>query len=240
MLIRVFKSEAYKLLKSKVWYLIFIGPLFCFLIGNYYANLGDYSWMDIFSRMIGIYGIYLLPLLTGIITAFTCRYEHDQKNWKLYLTMPIRKSVIYLVKFTLSFSLTAVTQGFIFFSLFLIKIIHEISEPLPYSEILTSLGYGWLTSAPLIALMLLISAHWKNFTAPILINAVLTIPNLLIAPIPSIAPLYPWAYPLLSMTISDKSLIDTVNPHMYLVLGLIIGMILVIIGTLTFSRKQVN
>lgn len=241
MLFRVFRSEVYKVIKSKVWLALFIGPLFCWFIGNYYTGLSgnEYSWMDIYSRMTGVYGLYLLPLLTGLITAFICRYEHDKNMWKQYLTGPVKRWHVYLMKFLTALGVIGISQAMILSTLYIIQAMHSVSEQIPVEEILISLGSGWIATIPLVAVQLWVTSIWKSFAAPMVINSVLTIPNIVIAGQPDIAIFYPWAQPLLAMVIEsgDSSGFAHIDPFMIMTVTFVSGLVFLLGGLTTFSKK---
>lgn len=241
MLVRVFKGEVYKFFKSKVWIALFIGPLFCWSIGNYYAGMPgrELSWIGIYSRMIGVYALYLLPLLTGIITAFICRYEHDKNMWKQYLSAPVGHWHVYMMKFLTSFSAIGITQILILASIYIIQIMHTLPEQVPLGEVALSLVSGWISIIPLIALQLWVTSQWKSFAGVMVINTVLTMPNAIIAGQPSIAMYYPWAQPLLSMAIDNENALNFayIDPQVLLSVSICAGMIFITCGLMAFRRK---
>lgn len=207
-LMRIFHVELYKLIKSKIWPIFLLGPLFGSFILYYYSLLGDNNtgWINAYSRMIGIYGLYLLPLLTGLIVAMICRYEHANGGWKQYLSQPVKRWQVYAIKYILASGSIAIIQFLMFIALIGVGTLIGIEGSVPLRPILTSLFGGWLATFPLVALQLWVTTSWSSFAAPMALNVVLTLPSLLVAGHETLGLYYPWAQPLLAMAFPSEGM----------------------------------
>ncbi|MBW7457727.1 ABC transporter permease, partial [Paenibacillus sepulcri] len=76
---------------------------------------------------------------------------------------------------------------------------HGIEAEVPWSMLLRCVIGGWVACLPLAAVQLGVSIAWTSFAAPLVINVMLTLPNILIVNSARFAPFYPWAQPLLAM-----------------------------------------
>ncbi|MEV5029170.1 ABC transporter permease [Paenibacillus sp. LPE1-1-1.1] len=203
--LRLLASEHLKLSKSFIWLLLPISPLLSLAIGVFvsldsYETAGTFAqYALLVSAMAAFHAMLFLPILTGILSAFICRYEHTGGGWKQLLTLPVSRSGLFLAKFSLVAILLAVTQLLFLGAVLLAAIYQGIDGDLPWKMLLTGIGSGWLACLPLAALQLLVSVSWSSFAAPLVINVMLTIPNMLILNSERFAPFYPWAQPMLAM-----------------------------------------
>lgn len=239
--IRVLRAELYKMIKSKVWPILLIGPLFGGFIVYSYSTFssGVSSWIDMYSRMIGVYGLYLLPLLSGLIVALICRYEHSNGGWKQYLSEPVKRWQVYTVKFILATGSIALIQLLMLGALIGIGTATGIEGEIPYRPIITSLAGGWLATFPLLALQLWLTTTWSSFAAPMAVNAALTLPSLLIAGHETLGAYYPWAQPLLVMAFPSEGLETfTFIPIETLVFVVVGGFITFFFGGMLLFQKR--
>lgn len=71
--------------------------------------------------------------------------------------------------------------------------------PVPWDMIARSLFGSWVACLPLAALQMGVSVAWSNFAAPLALNVIFTLPNMLVANSAKYGPYYPWAQPALAM-----------------------------------------
>ncbi|WP_410489315.1 ABC transporter permease [Bacillus sp. DTU_2020_1000418_1_SI_GHA_SEK_038] len=70
---------------------------------------------------------------------------------------------------------------------------------IPWKIIAISVIGGWVACMPLAALQLFVSTAWSSFAAPLAINVIFTLPNILIVNSEKFGLYYPWAQPFLLM-----------------------------------------
>ncbi|MBD2872438.1 ABC transporter permease [Paenibacillus arenilitoris] len=203
--LRLLAAERLKLSKSFIWLLVPISPLVSLAIGllvsldNVDGTWKYGSYAILASSMASFHAMLFLPILTGIFTAFVCRYEHGGGGWKMLLALPVSRTALFFAKFTVVASLILVTQ-----LLFLAAVVYSahyqgIDGAIPWRMLLTGVGGGFLACLPLAALQLLVSVGWSSFAAPLAINVALTVPNMLVINSATYGPFYPWAQPMLAM-----------------------------------------
>lgn len=127
------------------------------------------------------HALLLLPLLTGVFSAFICRYEHIHGGWKQLLALPVSRSSVYLVKLIVVMWLLAAVQLLTAASLYAAGLIQGVEESFPWSSVLINIAAGWAACLPLAALQLAVSTAWSSFAAPLAVNVIFTLPNLLVA-----------------------------------------------------------
>lgn len=204
---RIFSSELLKLRKSPIWLLVLVSPVIAALIGllGRLLDAGN-DWAMLLSQMALLHALLFMPLLAGVFSAFVCRYEHAGGGWKQLLALPVSRSSVYLAKFALVLGLLAITQLLFVAALLAVGAIRGFSAPIPWGTIWTSALGGWIACMPLAALQLAVSVAWSSFAAPLAVNVIFTLPNMLVANSETYGPYYPWAQPLLAMLpASDQS-----------------------------------
>lgn len=199
-MLRMYRSEWMKIRRSFVWLLLLVSPLVAALLGLLESDReGEFPWLIALSMMAALHAMLFLPLLTGVYAALVCRYEHIGGGWKQLLALPVTRTQVYFVKFALIMGMVALTQLLFLGVLLLVGAALGFSEPPPWQTLLASVAGGWIATLPLAALQLAVSTAWPSFAAPLAVNVVMTLPNVLIVYSEDYGPYYPWAQPLLAM-----------------------------------------
>ncbi|MGI0531300.1 ABC transporter permease [Bacillus pfraonensis] len=202
------QAEFYKIKKTKIWALLFLSPILAGVIA--YANASNYPdykqhWELIYNIMVVVHGTLLLPLLTGIFTTYICRYEHSNGGWKQLLVQPIARYHTYIIKFFFILLFVGTMQLLFIISYVSVGQLLHLSSPFPLIPTLKGITGGIIATLPLIALQLWVSTIWSSFAAPIALNAIASIPALMIANSERFGPFYPWAQPFLAMLPKEDS-----------------------------------
>jgi len=238
--LRLFHAERLKLKKSSIGLLTMISPILAVLIGLLMSEQQppEIQWLYLWSTMSTAHAILFLPLLAGVFSAFICRYEHMGGGWKQVLALPVPRSSLYTVKFTHVALLLGLTQVFFLIGAIAVGVIKGYVAPIPWSDLLRAFFSGWLATLPVAALQLFVSVSWSSFAAPLAINVMLTLPNMLIVNSEKYGPWYPWVQPALAMNGVDKY--GAFNVSLSTLLFVIIGsfLLFLISGLVYFSRKE--
>lgn len=244
MLWKIIQSEWLKFRKSNIWLLLFISPVLATIIGMTVnvSEMKGVEWAYLLSTMVFIHGLLFLPLLTGVFSAFVARYEHQSGGWKQLLALPVSRGQVFLAKGIIVMTFLAITQILFYIGWIVAGTIQGIETSVPYLFGLKSVFFGWLACLPLVALQLWISTAWTSFAAPLAINVILTIPNILVANSEKFSPYYPWVQPFLTMLSAggdgaDEFFIRSLS----LLLSVIFGSFLLFLfgGLLYFQKKAV-
>nr|WP_072327777.1 MULTISPECIES: ABC transporter permease [unclassified Paenibacillus] len=242
-MLAIIRSEWLKLRKTVIWLLAAVSPLLAGAVALLDAERTHDSsaWLVALSVMSALHALLFLPLLTGVFAALLCRYEHMSGGWKQMLALPVRRSQVFLVKFGFVVLLLAVTQLLFLGLLLLVGMSLGFAFPIPWSELLSSLSGGLLACLPLAALQLGISIAWPNFAAPLAVNAIFTLPNLLIVNSREFGPYYPWAQPMLAMMPNTGEAYGAFHVSAFTLYGIILGGLVLFLtsGMIYFSRKAV-
>ncbi|MCG7334774.1 ABC transporter permease [Sporosarcina sp. ACRSM] len=241
---KLFQSEFLKLRKSAIWLLIFVSPILSLLLGlgaGTMTDLGEQQWIETLGMMTISHAILFLPLLTGVFSSFICRYEHVGGGWKQLLTMPVSRKNVYIVKVLIVSFLIGLTQLLFVSGLFLIGWLKGFSTDLPWEVIATSVLGGWIACLPLIALQMFVSIAWSSFAAPLAVNVIFTIPNMLIVNSEKFGPYYPWAQPFLLMMPSTGESFGALNVSATTLIIVVFGSLILFLGSGLgyFIRKEI-
>ncbi len=241
---KLFQTEFLKLRKSAIWLLIFVSPILSLLLGlgaGTMTGLGQQQWIETHGMMTVSHAILFLPLLTGVFSSFICRYEHVGGGWKQLLTMPVSRKNVYLVKVLIVSFLIALTQLMFVFGLFLIGWLKGFSTDIPWEVIAMSVLGGWIACLPLIALQMFVSVAWSSFAAPLAVNVIFTIPNMLIVNSEKFGPYYPWAQPFLLMMPSTGESFGALNVSATTLFIVVFGSLVLFLssGLSYFMRKEI-
>ncbi len=242
MITNLIKAEWLKLRKSKILPILFISPLIAIIAGVKApgeGSMGGNEWYVPLMYMAVIHGQLFLPLLTGILAAYVCRYEHQFGGWKQLLSLPVTRSRVFLSKYIVVMMLIAFIQLMLLAGLYGIGFIKNFTDPFPMDILWKSILGGWVACLPLVALQLWVSIAWSSFGAPLALNVIFTLPNILVANSETYGPWYPWAQPLLSMIPKVEGNYGTFYVSPETLFYVIIGSFLVFfIGGLTYMQRK--
>ncbi|MGA8942775.1 MAG: ABC transporter permease [Thermoactinomyces sp.] len=236
---RIFRAEFLKLRKSSIWLLIFVSPALAALIGLLKAPEQE-QWILMLITMTSTHAVLFLPLLTGVFSAFVCRFEHMGGGWKQLLSLPIPKARVYGAKYLIVLLLIAATQILFLFSLLLVGWMRGFPSDIPWEAIFTSITGGWIACMPLAALQMLVSVAWSSFAAPLALNVILTLPNILVVNSKDFGPYYPWAQPFLAMMPNSNNDFGALNIPLETLFIVIFGSLLLFLipGFIYFTKKE--
>lgn len=236
-------AESIKLRRSGLWLLVGVSPLFAALVG--YMTLrsaedaGEFSWLYLASATAYAHGLLFLPLLAGLFAAFVCRFEHDGGGWKQLLALPVRRTGVYFAKLVVVVLLLAAVQAVYLAGIIIAGKAAGLSSMPPMELLFRCSAGGLLAALPLAALQLAVSVGWANFAAPLAINVMLTLPNILVINSDVYGPYYPWAQPIITMmpmTADSFGALGTPLLKLMLVIGA--GFLLFFSSGLTYFRRK--
>ncbi|MFY0759515.1 ABC transporter permease [Metabacillus dongyingensis] len=201
MMMQLLSAELLKLRKTKVLSLLFVSPLFAGVLGFKLGQIEGIpnEWLSPLLIMVPAHALILLPLMIGILTSFLCRYEHLQGGWKQLLSLPVSRVSVFMSKWLMITLLILINQLLFMTAWILVGAVKGYSDPFPADIFIKLLTGGFLGALPLAALFLWVSMAWTSFAAPLALNVIFTLPNIMIINSEKIGPYYPWAQPFLAM-----------------------------------------
>ncbi|MBB3130151.1 hypothetical protein FHS19_004856 [Paenibacillus rhizosphaerae] len=196
---RVLSAERLKMSRSLIVLLILVSPLVSILVGLLSdVDSRQQPWLLLLGALSMLHALLFMPIMSGIFAAFICRYEHQGGGWKQLLVLPVTRSGVFLAKYTVIIALLLIMQVLFLGALLLVGAVKGLPGPIPWTEIGRSLLGGWVACLPLAALQLAASLMWSSFAAPLALNVMFTIPNMLVVNSATYGPYYPWAQPFLA------------------------------------------
>lgn len=171
MLFKLLKAEKMKLRHSPVWLAFLLMPIVPALLGtlNYMGNLEilQSEWYSLWTQHTLFTCYFFLPIMLGVYCAYLMRLEDNNHNWNKVLTMPVKRSMVFIAKLiTVSYM--------ILFSELWIGILYVISGKLvgmagepPMKSILFWCLFGTLGGIVMASVQLLLSFFIKSFALPV-------------------------------------------------------------------------
>ncbi|MEJ8543687.1 ABC transporter permease [Brevibacillus borstelensis] len=241
---RFFRSELLKLRKSPIWLLVFVSPALSTVIGlgmRIDTEMEEMAWGMTYATMAVSHALLFLPLLTGVLSAFVCRYEHVGGGWKQMLALPVSRGTVYVVKFAMVMGLLLLAQCLLLAGLLAVGAAKGFSASIPWDILIRSLVSSWVACMPLAALQLAVSVAWSSFAAPMAVNAIFTLPNILLVNSEKYGPWYPWAQPMLAMLPQSQAELGMLGVPQATLFIVILGSFAVffVSGFVYFQRKMV-
>lgn len=235
----VFRAECFKLRKSPIWLLMFVGPAIATLVALFPDH--TYPWHMTLSTIALVYGMLFLPLMTGVFAAIVCRFEHAGGGWKQLLALPVTRSSVFLSKFAVVMGLLLMSQLLVGAGLLLAAQVMDYPGPVPWDLLARSLLGSWIACLPLAALQMGVSVAWQSFAAPLAVNVVFTLPNILVANSERFGPYYPWAQPALAMLPREADSFGAFNLPLESLFVVVAGSFVLFLGAgyAYFLRKPV-
>jgi hypothetical protein len=237
--VRLLSVERLKIAKSPVWLLALVSPAIAVLIGLLSTPGGN--WLALLSTMLTLHALLFLPMLTAVFASMVCRFEHGGGGWKQLLSLPLSRTSLYAAKLTMIMALVGLTQLLFGGALLGVGAVQDMNGPIPWSMIAQSLLAGWVACLPLAALQLMVSFLWSSFAAPLALNFVFTVPNILVANSQTYGPYYPWVQPVLAMMPAGRDSFGAFIVPANTLITVVLGSFAVfgIAGLTVFRRKEI-
>lgn len=246
MILDYISFEWFKLKRQKIWLLVLIVPLVSVLLGiaNFFGNYDvlmdkpeDNAWLEAWTQVTLFYGILFLPIASGIYAAIVCRTEHLNGGWKLQLSLPVPRTMVFLSKlFVVLFLILLMQFSFVLFYI-IGGLITKFQEPIPWSFICTAMLLSWIGTFSLSSIQLWLSFKVKSFSIPLGINVVLSL--LVFAAYTSRwGMFYPWAQPSFAISAPEESPIDSLPIFISIVMTTFV--ITVVLAISKFKRSDLE
>ncbi|WP_337995046.1 ABC transporter permease [Paenibacillus thermotolerans] len=146
----------------------------------------------------------------------------------------------HFAKFALTAAMLAAAQLLFLTGLLLIGLVKGYPAPIPWDGIGRSVFGGWVACLPLAALQLAVSTAWSSFAAPMAVDVIFTLPNILVVNSAKYGPYYPWAQPMLAMASGGADSFGAFNVPLETLLIVILGSFLLffVSGLVYFQRRS--
>ncbi|CEH29163.1 MrsE [Aneurinibacillus migulanus] len=245
MLKQLISVELLKIRRSRFWIMMLLGPIIAVVLSlsNFFNNFdvfmdpGDNGWIEAWTQVAIFMGPFILPILSGIYASLVCRYEYISGGWKQLLALPVSRSNVYISKFIVLLVLLAVTQCIVFILFIILGLLSGVPHEIPWFSLIVFSLRGLLATLPLAAIQLVISIRSRNFGVPLAFNIALTLPAILAANT-SLGQFYPWTQPMLAMSPTDETPIQSFPLFYTVVIGVFIATM--VFGIRNFTKRDMT
>ncbi|MFS0723801.1 ABC transporter permease [Paenibacillus sp. 1P07SE] len=236
-MLRVLAAEFLKIRRKWIWFLVLLGPLGAVgLQGINYALRYDYLMPlyadDPWGRLIGnVTGLMLPSMFIGlaILASMNAGIEHQMNAWKQTLALPVSRTHVFLGKFVITALLLLVSSTLIIvFTIILGSLLGHPMKP-PLASMLQAAYYPYLAIMPFVALQTWLSTTMHNQALPLTVGILGTVVSMFAYWLPD---WMPWRWPLLENQYGD--------PLYSVLAGVTAGTLILAVGTLEFTRKDVR
>lgn len=170
---RILKTERCKLKRSCIWLAVLGIPLIPAFLGsaNYAGNTGILTsqWYSLWTQVTLFYCYFFFPALIGLYCAYLFRLEHLNHNWNLLMTLPVRRSSLFLGKWITAGGLIFITQMFLVLLYFIAGNFLGLTAPFPWRKVLLWALLGILSGMAIASFQLLCSLIFRSFAVPVAI-----------------------------------------------------------------------
>lgn len=236
MMRKLLQVELMKIKRKGFWFLTFLGPIGVVALQvvnysvrwDYLKTLSDDHWLFYLQNVSGFTPLALV-LGIAILTSSMASIEIETNAWKQLLALPVRKTSVYLAKFTVLAGLLFIASIVLCVATLAYGLTLEFGGAVPVAVLLEYSFYPFFASLPILALQLWVAMVSENQGWPItagVLNVILTysaytLPDWAI-----------WKWP---------SLINDWNEPLYSgLMGLGVGLIIYMVGMMDFVRRDVK
>jgi len=211
----IFGIEILKLKNSKILWIALLAPAFIVIQGGlnlirYYdlfTGKGQNVWAQLYTQSMIFYVSILYPILISIIITLIARIENVNSCWKYYLSLPVDKGKIYVVKFIIGCAVMFIDVAAFIISVIAVGMLMGIKGPVPFDVILIKPLMAYFASLPIIAVIYVLSIRFSQMALPLGVGISLTLPAMLVANTRYWV-IYPWSYPIMAALGRDFDVFD--------------------------------
>lgn len=174
MLIKLIRAERMKLRRAPIWLAFVVLPVIPAILGtmNYLNNLDllTKEWFSLWSQHTLFTVYFFLPIMLGVYCSYIMYEEESGHNWNKLLTMPVRRSTIFLAKTVTAGEMVALSMlwtGALFVASGKIA---GLQAPIPWGSLIRWCGFGLLGGMVMATMQLIASLVIRNFALPVAVS----------------------------------------------------------------------
>lgn len=241
---KAFRAELLKLRHSNMLSIAMFMPLFFVIMGfsnflrykELFTSKGQNVWQQIYTQSALFYGLFIIPLFVTIIVAILIRIENSEDNFKRIITLPVKRSDIYISK--LIVGCIIVFLNLVLFMILIILaglVITPGVESMPMNLIYSPM-LCFIAALPVIALQYYFSMKFSNIAVPLGIGVIFSVPAVLIDNTRYWI-MFPWTYPGRAILYKANAGLQP-SLSMYII-GIIVFIVFVFLGVYEFNNKDI-
>ncbi|MFC0523027.1 ABC transporter permease [Pontibacillus salicampi] len=236
MFLKLWKGDLLKLKRKWMLGLILLGPfgavaLQALNFGLRYDYLTNLYKDDLWGALLMNIQAFVPPVIIlgmAIITSMLAGIEHETNAWKQLIAQPIRKHQVLWSKWLLGYSLLLISCVLLALFSVLLGLLLSFGTDIPLDVLFRMSFYPFLAATPFFVLQLWLAIVFKNQGIALTIGVVCTVFITSGSMMPRWNPL---SWPSLQA--------DFANPIISVMLGIGLALLLTIISTIDFTRRDV-
>jgi len=244
---RVLGAELLKLKRTLAFRMVFVAPLLGVLLTffveyNRLSRMGGEAatmWKVVTQQTLGVWAIFLMPLLITLEAALLTGIEHGEKQWKHLFALPVRRTSVFAAKWLVLEAL-ALASSLVVAALVLplgyglMAIFPKMASAgaPPVGLILRTSLSCWLAAGLLLSIQLWVSLRWPSF-AMALGSGIGGSFFALFAASAKIGKYYPWLLPVNAI---NERVVERMEAAFWL--GIVGGLVMAGLACVDFVRRE--
>ncbi len=194
-------------------------------------------WADFAGAVLGIFVILMLPLYVTLQSALLAQLEHQDRQWKHLLALPLPRSSYFVAKLMALALLVALSMLVLTVLIPVVGSLLHLRASIPIAgwpdliDIARSLGRVYLCAALLIVLQACIALYWKSFTVAVSIGMSATVMGFIIGQSSEFGPWFPWTMPIQPLTRHPA-------PEQVMLISSLAAVLMAILAAYEFERRE--
>lgn len=248
-LLRTLHAESIKVKNTLALRICFIAPLVVvavLVLQGIFGHLpkvlpsGERAWLNYVSGCFSLWALLMLPLFVTLESALLAGLEHNERQWKHLLALPVPRSAYFFAKWIALIVLVLLTS--ILFGTVLVPLggmllvllgIGGMAGYPPMALIVTLTFKIYLAAMLIMALHTWIAIRWHSFTIAVSIGMFATVMSFLISQSARFGPYFPWSMP--SQALAPSAPFDTV-----LMLSMTGAVFCIAVASYRFAKREVD
>ena len=248
-LMRALSAETIKLRGTLALWMCLIAP--AVVVGLYVMQLlvsrmGDMkpgdptaAWTLFAQACLALWCFLMLPLFVTLEAALLAGLEHNERQWKHLLALPVPRRVHYLAKFAALTGLLRLAMAAFFVLIPLggavvmwLKPAFGLAGLPPWGFLAQKFAAIFAAALLIVAIHTWISIRWRSFTVAVATGMTATVAGFLIGQSATYGPWYPWAMPVQVLAGAGEKI------GLVVATGLVAGAAVAIAGLWSFLRRD--
>lgn len=197
------------------------------------------AWQQFVVSCFALWAYLMLPLFVTLESALLAGLEHNERQWKHLLALPMPRSVHYVAKWlalqllvllALSALIALIPLGGSVLAALQVGGIAGLPRLAP---LLKFAGEIYLAASLMIALQCFIAIHWRSFTITVAVGMSATVMGFLIGQSAKFGPFFPW-------TMAIQGLTKTSPFTLVVCLSTCGAMLVTVFATWLFARREME
>jgi len=236
--------ELLKLKNSKILWIVILAPAFMVLQGvinlmRYYdlfTGQGQNLWEQLYTQSMIFYVMILFPALISVVMTLVARIENSHRGWKQYLSLPVKKGTVYVIKSVIAFGLVFINILTLIIAMLIAGILIGAQESLPYLSLIGRPLATYIAALPIMAILYVLSIRYSQMTVPLGIGIGLALPAMLVANTKYWL-IYPWTYPIMAALGENMEIFN--KGHLVFLASIILSAAVLMYGVRNFNKRDI-